>query len=144
MHAILKCLLVGAIAGCVLAGCEDRDPPPPALPVNPEIAPDPLVGRGEMWDFSIKTWDQSFRIRWPSTLGRAPHGIGPGSWVIVNDLHRAEFRSFDTDHGAMRPSYTMPLTTPVEYPATAILYAADGTRIAWFRTEGPNRSGRLP
>lgn len=112
------------------------------LPVNPTIAPDPPVGRGERWDFVRKDYDGTWRIRWPSTLARE-HGIGPGSWCTVNGA-RAEFRSFDTDHGARRPSYRMPMTVLVHFPARCILYTKEGKAIAWFEAPAANTSGRLP
>jgi len=117
-------------------------PPAPTLPTNPAIAPDPAEGRGERWDLARKDYDQTWRVRWPSTLARE-HGVGPGSWCEVNGA-RAQFRSFDTDSGAKRPSYTMPLATPITFPATAILYKPDGTALAYFIAPGPNTNGRLP
>jgi len=121
------------------------DPPAqPALPVNPAIAPDPAEGRGERWDFGRKAYDSTWRIRFPSTLGRPPHNVGAGSWCTVNAGARAEFRSFDLDHGAKRPSYTMPLSTSVAFPATVILHDASGKPVAWFRADAADTNGRLP
>lgn len=122
---------------------ENPPDPPMPLPENPPIPPDPPTGRGEMWDFARKNYDQTWRIRFPSALARE-HGIGPGSYCIVNGRDRASFRSYDRDHGAMRPSYTMPLAVRIEFPATVVLYRADGRAVAWFRADRPNQSGRLP
>ena len=154
---IIACALV-SLAGCAtIKDWYNRPPlipppaeepetpaqPDPALPVNPPIAPDPAEGRGERWDLGRKTYDQTWRVRWPSTLAREHGAGGPGSYCTVNGV-RAEFRSWDVDHGARRPSYTMPLSTPVAFPALAILHRADGTAIAWFKATGPDQNGRLP
>jgi hypothetical protein len=50
----------------------------------------------------------------------------------------------DTDHGAFRPSYTMPQSVVVALPATCILYSRNGVALAYFVTDSHNKRGRLP
>lgn len=120
-------------------------PPVIVLPVNPATPEDIPGSKSEQWTFTTKDYDQSYRIRWPTTLSNEPYNLGAGSYVMVNGM-RAEFRSYDGDGGAKRASYTMALSVVIPgRPITNIVYKADGVALAWFVTPDTlNRSGRLP
>ena len=136
----------GIISGCVQVNkLIDKATEPPVieqpadtLPTNPQTGPDLPGSRSEQWSLSRKDYDQTWRIRWPSTFAY----LGAGSYCTANG-NRADFRSYDTDHGARRPSYTLPLSTPLSNPVRCILYAQDGQAVAWF-DGSVNASGRLP
>lgn len=120
-------------------------PPPSAdLPTNPQIPASTPGSNDQLWYFSYKTHDNTFRIRWP-TYFYTVHRVGPGSYTLVNGL-RANFRSYDTDYGAMRPSYSLPGPFS-RLPSTVIcvLYTSGGQALAWFstKTSGINQ-GTLP
>ena len=137
-------LILLLASGCVtidIGGIIDAVKPPvvepakPSLPTNPSTPPDLEGSISEQWSFAKKDYDQTWRVRWPSSLP-------VGEYCTVNGV-RADFRSFDTDHGARRPSYTMPQSVAVTYPATCILYDKDEP-VAWFVANSQNESGRLP
>lgn len=113
------------------------------LPTNPSI---PNSGSSrEQWYFGYKSYDGTFRIRWP-TYFATTYGVGPGSYNTVNG-QRATFRSFDVDNGARRPSYTIPgPSSRFRGEVTCILYSSSGTALGWFRTNygGSRTSGSLP
>lgn len=116
-------------------------PTPEGLPVNPPVPDNPTGTRMELWSFAKKTYDNTYRIRWPSYFANYV-GVGKGSFCMVNG-HRAEFRSYDTDAGAKRPSYTMPVRE-LGSPVLCILHDATGP-IAWFSTpDTATRNGKLP
>jgi len=120
----------------------EPEPVKPTLPTNPKTPPDIEGSISEQWSFNGKDYDNSWRIRWPSYFYDV-HRIGRDSWCTVNGI-RAEFRSYDTDHGAFRPSYTMPQSVVVALPATCILYSRNGVALAYFVTDSHNKRGRLP
>ncbi len=121
---------------------EAVEPAKPELPTNPQTPPDLEGSISEQWSFSRKDYDNTWRVRWPTYFYTA-HKVGQGSYCTVNG-DRAEFRSYDKDHGAYRPSYTMPQSIPVALPATCILYDREGNALAWFITDSHNKRGRLP
>ncbi len=158
-----KALVVLLAAGLALAaggGCatlreraEDYlrpKPVGPVLPVNPAVPENPEGTSAELFYWGPKAHQKpaNWRIRWPSHFARAL-GVGPGSWSVVwpaaGEARRAEFRSFDTDHGARRPSYTMPLEPVPEAPVRVVLHGSDGRALGWFGVEDlKRRQGRLP
>lgn len=120
------------------------EPPsaPEGLPVNLPVPDNPSGTRKELWSFAKKTYDSTYRIRWPSYFANFM-GIGKGSYTMVNG-HKAAFRSFDTDAGAKRPSYTMPVRD-LGSPVLCVLHDSQGAAIAWFQTpDAGTRNGRLP
>ncbi len=120
------------------------DPSLETLPSNPSVPPTPEGSSAELWYFGYKDYDNTFRIRWP-TYFAVSLGVGEGSYTLVNG-ERARFRSFDTDHGAKRPSYTMPGPSGrLNGTVTCVLYSHSGVALAWFRTTaGATTQGRLP
>lgn len=123
----------------------DPEPPVVILPTNPVCPPDLPGTRSESWDFSRKdapNADQTWRPRFPATCGKPPFSVGPGSFCTINGNSRAEWRGMDADSD--RPSFTMPLSVPVVFPARVILHDTAGKPIAWFDAPGPNSTGKLP
>lgn len=121
---------------------EPQPDPEPELPTNPDVGPDLPNSISEHWSFGSKEHDQSWRIRWPSYFAKTL-GLGGGSYCMVNK-NRAGFRSYDTDNGSKRPSYTMSLSISLQFPVTCILYDKDGKAVGWFKTDGNGSKGRLP
>lgn len=113
------------------------------LPTNPSVPPNPEGTSAELWTFTFKTYDGTFRIRWPSYFANSL-GVGEGSYTLVNG-ENARFRSFDTDHGANRPSYTMPgPASRLSGTVTCVLFSRQGVALAWFQTPAGGGGGRLP
>jgi hypothetical protein len=133
--------LLREAADRISADQQQKQPAAESLPVNPPIPDNPAGTSAQLYYFNFKSYDNTFRIRWPSYFA-TDLGVGPGSYVMVND-QRAEFRSFDKDSGAQRPSYTMPgPESRLSAPYRCILHAADGRVIAWFETP-VYKQGRL-
>jgi len=127
-------------------GCENADlnAGQEGLPDNPAVGESRPGSSSELWYFSYKDSDSTFRIRWPSYFANVL-GVGAGSYTTVNGQF-AEFRGFDTDEGANRPSYSVPGPS-IRFvgEVLCILYAADGQALAWFRTPVASPiQGRLP
>ncbi len=122
--------------------------PPPALnvalPTNPQIPESTPGTYDQHYYFSYKAHDNTFRIRWPTFFYTA-YGVGKGSYTVVNG-YQATFRSYDTDGGAMRPSYSLPgPSSRLSGRVTCILVAADGTPLGWFSCSATGINiGRLP
>jgi len=118
--------------------------PPPSLPTNPALPPNTAGTNDQRWYFGWKDHDGTFRMRWP-TYFWTKHAVGAGSYVLVNEL-RAEFRSYDTDGGAKRPSYSLPgPRSRVTGEVLCVLVSKDGERLAWFRTRSDaTTQGDLP
>ncbi len=120
--------------------------PPPSgdLPTNPQIPASTPGSNDQLWYFSFKTHDNTYRIRWP-TYFYTVYRLGSGSYTLCNGL-RANFRSYDTDNGAMRPSYSLPgPASRLSGRVICVLYAADGTALAWFATNATGiNQGTLP
>jgi len=154
-------LAAGTLVGCLLmtVGCEPMDDDggdsssPAASPSASSVGENPQIGAssGQSWSFGYKEYDQTFRIRWPSYFA-TDLGVGPGSYCLVNG-EVARFRSYDTDEGSKRPSYTLPGPSDRFGAAgtelTIVLHSAGGEPLAWFKTrvqgEGAGMiSGRLP
>ena len=114
------------------------------LPTNPSVPSNPSGTSRQLWYFGYKDYDRTFRVRWP-TYFSTTMGIGSGSYTMI-DGQRAKFRSYDTDHGAKRPSYTISgPKSRFSGDVICILYTSSGTPVAWFRTDaGATRQGRLP
>lgn len=114
------------------------------LPRNPSVPASRDNSSAQDWYFHYKSSDNTFRIRWP-TYFYTEYDIGPGSYTLV-DGEVAEFRSYDTDRGGHRPSYTIPgPRTRFEGEVLCVLVAPSGERLAWFVAPAEGRSaGRLP
>ncbi len=143
-HFRLSFLVVAMAALCsgLVMGCSDSDKD--NLPANPVID-NPSGRSAQMWYFGYKDYDRTFRIRWPTYFTTA-RGVGPGSYTLVNG-ERAEFRSYDTDRGAQRASYT--IAGPENRftgEVLCVLYSADGQALGWFRTVhgAADNQGSLP
>lgn len=150
LGAVLMSAMVVGCALTMLTGCESSDSGESksrdGLPENPKLEVREGSSR-ELWMFAYKDYDNTFRIRWPSHFANSL-GVGPGSYNLING-ERAEFRSFDTDHGSNRASYSLPgpfrrIGEGVEM--TCVLYSAEGVALAWFKTYSTNGSvqGPLP
>jgi len=123
---------------------EPNPNPDEGLPANPYCGPDLPGTISQHWSFLKKDGDKTWRIRWPTYFsGTIDIWTQERTYTTVNG-HMAEFRSFDTDNGARRPSYTMPQSIKVEFPATCILFDEDAKPIAWFKADRHGISGRLP
>lgn len=142
LGAVLMSAMVVGCALTMLTGCETSDSGESksrgGLPENPTL--DVRDGDAkQMWSFGYKRYDSTFRVRWP-TYFATDLGIGPGSYNMINN-ERAEFRSFDYDDGAQRPSYTMPGPSyrlgDTSTELTCVLYSSDGQALAWFKTHVP-------
>ncbi len=114
------------------------------LPNNPSIPANPSGTSRQLWYFGYKSYDNTFRIRWPTHFATSM-GVGPGSYTMV-DGQRASFRSFDTDYGAKRPSYTIRgPKNRFRGDVLCILYSEDGRALGWFVANADVTSqGRLP
>lgn len=115
------------------------------LPVNPPVPGNPSGTRMQLWYFAYKSYDNTFRIRWP-TYFYTEYGVGPGSYTLV-DGQRAEFRNHWTDDGvSTRPSYTIRgPQSRFSGEVLCILYDRRGNALAWFTTRAPGTTqGRLP
>jgi len=136
-------LLVVLLAGCahiekarqIVDVITDKpaadEPAGSELPVNPPIPANPEGSYAQSFEIMHKEYDNSWRVRWPSAF--APFA-GPGSYTMLDGTYRAEFRSWDTDHGANRPSYTMPYGAwDGRGEVMAILYDAGGVARGWVR-----------
>lgn len=120
--------------------------PPPddgPLPENPATPPDLPGSISEHWTIGPKEYDSTWRIRWPTTFARSPFNLGHGSYCTCNGA-RAQFRSYDTDNQSKRPSYTMPLSVPLQAPVTCILFDSAGNAVGWFKAEATRDKGHLP
>ena len=105
--------------------------PTSTLPDNPSIPPAPPNTNNQSFEIMHKEYDSSWRIRWPSAFAEF---AGPGSYTMLDGLHRAEFRSWDTDNGANRPSYTMPYSAwNGAGEVLAILYDKNEIARGWVR-----------
>lgn len=115
-----------------------------ALPTNPTIPANPSGTSAQLWYFGYKSYDNTFRIRWPTHFATAL-GVGSGSYTTVNG-QTARFRSFDTDNGAKRPSYTISgPKSRFSGTVTCILYSSRGQALAWFKANSQaTTQGRLP
>lgn len=112
---------------------------------NPDTPPNAPGSISQEWSFSLKTYDSTYRIRWPSFF--APT-CGKASYTMAGP-HRAAFRSYDTDNNSKRPSYTMSSSLPLAGDSiTCILYDDSGSAVAYFTSPVPTSSrkygGRLP
>ncbi len=113
------------------------------LPSNPPVPATRAGTHDQNWYFAYKSYDNTFRIRWPTYFYTA-HRLGQGSYTLANG-QRAAFRSYDTDGGAMRPSYTIPgPSSRFSGEVLCLLYNARGELLAWFVTPASGGHGRLP
>jgi hypothetical protein len=112
---------------------------PGSLPNNPDVS-----GRCQQWYFGYKSYDNSYRIRW-SNYFATDLGLGPGSYCTVNG-EVATFRSYDTDNGCKRPSYTTRgPSSRFNGEVTCILYTPSGQAVGWFKANGDaTTQGMLP
>lgn len=150
----MVCLFVGCTvdetdSSSSTGGGSSSDAPanPPSytdLPSNPSVPANPSGTSRQLWYFGYKSYDNTFRIRWP-TYFATDLGVGPGSFNLV-DGQRAEFRSFDTDNNSKRPSYTIPgPKSRFSGSVICILFSAGGTPLAWFEANaGATTQGSLP
>ena len=106
------------------------------LPTNPVC---PENGMAEMWTFLKKDYDQSWRVRFPTFFANS---CGHASYCVVGGI-RFNFRSYDTDGGARRPSYQYP-QVKLQFPVLCVLHDDSGAAVAWFKASGADSSGRLP
>lgn len=150
LSVVVKMIALAAMAATVLtAGCitsEEYEEPStkPDLPGYSDLPDNPPGAAGQRWYFGYKSYDNSFRIRWP-TYFAAALGVGPGSYTLV-DGQLASFRSYDTDGGARRPSYTIPgPSSRFKGTVICILHTADGRAVGWFQANaGATSQGTLP
>jgi hypothetical protein len=114
------------------------------LPTNPTIPANPSGSSAQLWYFGYKSYDNTFRIRWPTYFATAL-GVGKGSYTMVAG-QKAGFRSYDTDNGAKRPSYTIDgPKSRFSGTVTCILYSSHGQALAWFKANSQaTTQGRLP
>jgi hypothetical protein len=112
---------------------------PVALPDNPQVS-----GRGQQWYFGYKSYDNTFRIRWPTYFATSL-GVGSGSYTLV-DGQVAGFRGYDTDNNSKRPSYTTPgPKSRFSGVVTCVLYSSSGQALGWFKADaGGTSQGNLP
>jgi hypothetical protein len=126
---------------------KDKIPTPTPTPTpdsgfkNPTIPPNPQ-GRVQLFSLTYKEYDDTWRPRWP-TYFATDLNIGPGSFTLINGV-RLEFRSFDVDEGAKRPSYTVSGKNVVTFPAKCKLYNSDGVKVGEITVSGPVTESRLP
>lgn len=113
-----------------------------SLPTNPDIGPDKPNSISEHFTLSRKSYDNTYRIRWPSFFATGV-GIGAGSYCMVGE-HKARFRSYDTDNESKRPSYTLPLDIELKPPFMCVLHDERGKAIAWYDVTIIPEKGRLP
>jgi hypothetical protein len=147
-----KRVALAALAAMLLAGCDTMTsddnsggatsggaPSPGDLPDNP-----PVSGRGQSWYFGYKSYDNTFRIRWPTYFATAL-GVGPGSYTLVEG-QQADFRGYDTDNGSKRPSYTIRgPSSRFSGVVTCVLYSAGGEALGWFQANAEaTTQGTLP
>ncbi len=115
------------------------------LPSNPAVPRSTGASRDQEWYFAYKSYDNTFRIRWP-TYFYTVHRVGEGSYTLVNG-QRARFRSYWRDGGptAIRPSYTIPgPQSRFSGQVLCVLYSASGEPLAWFVTPAGGGRGHLP
>lgn len=119
-------------------------PGPEDLPANPAVPANPSGSSAQLWYFGYKSYDNTFRIRFPTYFATAL-GVGPGSYTLVNGQN-ARFRGFDTDHRARRPSYTIPgPKSRFSGIVTCILYSAEAKALGWFTAPAHSTTqGSLP
>ena len=137
-------LLVVLLAGCAhiekarqIVDVITDEPAAPALPVNPPIPPAPEGSHAQSFEIMRKEYDASWRVRWPSAF--APM-VGEGSYTMLDGIYRADFRSWDTDNGSRRPSYTMPYGAwDGRGEVLAILYDKFGVPRGWVRRGAGDR-----
>ena len=125
-----------------LRGKEPDEPEPtnPSIPPSPSNAP-----RMQQWYFTYKSYDNTFRVRWP-TYFYTEHNVGQGSYTMING-NRAVFRNHWVDDGrSTRPSYTLPgPASRLSGRVTCVLHDKNGNALAWFQTSASGTtSGRLP
>lgn len=126
------------LSGAVI---EPPESPSNQLPQNPKTPNDLPGSISEQWSFSKKDYDKSYRIRFPTMFAKT---VGTGSYSMVNG-NKATFRSYDTDNGSKRPSYTISSSIKLTGPITCILYSKESKALAWFSTpDTGTRSGKLP
>ncbi len=106
------------------------------LPTNPKVS--------GSWYFGYKSYDGTYRIRWPTYFATSM-GFGPGSYTLVNG-QKATFRSYDTDNGQKRPSYTISgPSSRFNGQALCVLVSASDQPVAWFTCNADaTTSGSLP
>jgi len=111
---------------------------------NPECPVAEGLAQSASW--KIKTYDGTYRIAVPTAL--APALEDGRSYCTVSDggpTYNALWRGWDTDNGARRGKYSLPLSTPLKPPVRVVVRKSDGTAIAWFVADNLTVwIGRLP
>lgn len=126
--------------GADRGGAGQNQPGFPALPKNPPTPPSMAGTRSEECDLLSKP-DGTIRVRWPTSLAFPPVSITEKS---VTEIYESSggtvtctFRSWDTDNGAKRASYTAPFRN-LAFPVTCVLFRTKDNKkeaVAHFKAE---------
>jgi hypothetical protein len=122
-------------AGADHPGAEVTLPPAP-------VPPNPSAPREHEWYWAWKSYDGTFRVRWPSYYHDV-FNLDSRSYTLING-ERARFRGIWRDDGvSRRPSYTIPGPRDrFRGPALIELYNNDGKKVGEFRVDANKNAVR--